>query len=532
MSEKKNITTATGVMGAATTLSRIAGLVRDMVVATLFGAGFGTDAFFMAFTIPNLLRRFFAEGSLTAAFVPTFSEVMHRQGIDEGRRVANICWTLLLMVMAGVVVAGVLASPAIVRMIGFGYAAVPGKLALTDFLNRLMFPYIFFVSLLALMTGILNVVGHYFLPAFSTVLLNLSMIACAFLLAPMFEVPVTALAVGVLLGGFLQFAVQFPVLARKGFRLRLDFDMQHPAVRRIFRLMIPGIAGVAIYQINVVISRLLASFLPEGSVSYLYYGQRLFELPQGIFIVSLAQAVLPSMSRQAVAGDRGGLKESLRFVMVLIAVITVPAAVGLIMCAEPVFSLFFMRGEFLYQDVRQTALALTAYAPGLLFVGISRVVVPTFYALKDTRTPVWVSFWTLIVNAALGYVLMGWLSHVGLALALTLSSVFNCLLLLWLLRRKVGRLGLGRLSGSLLRVVPPTLLMVGFAYFVLGTVVWKEPGQVAEKAVALLGAVAGGGLLYGFGCLVMGLPEAREAGRLLKNRVSRKSAKGPKSHPG
>jgi putative peptidoglycan lipid II flippase len=522
MSEKRKITAATSVMGAATTMSRIAGLIRDMVVASLFGAGFATDAFFMAFTIPNLLRRFFAEGSLTAAFVPTFSEVYHRQGIDEGRRVANICWTLLLVVMAGVTLAGILASPLIVRVIGFGYGTVPGKLALTDFLNRLMFPYIFFVSLLALVTGILNVLGHYFLPAFSTVLLNVCMIASAFLLAPHFDVPVTGLAIGVLAGGLMQLLIQFPALRKKGFRLRFDTSFGHPAVRRMARLMIPGIAGVAIYQINVVVSRLLASFLAEGSVSYLYYGQRLFELPQGIFIVSLAQAVLPSMSRQASAGDRAGLKDSLRFALVLIAVMTVPAAVGLMLCAVPVYSLFFMRGAFQYQEVHQTALALVAYAPGLLFVGLSRVVVPTFYALKDTRTPVWVSLWTLLINAGLGFLLMGPLRHVGLALALTLSSVFNCLILLWLLRRKIGPLGLGAVSGSLLRVAPPTLLMAGFTYLVIKAVPWEQPGFLVEKSLALVGGVVGGGILYGLGCLAMGLPEAREVVRLLKKKLGRK----------
>jgi putative peptidoglycan lipid II flippase len=521
MSEKRNITAATGVMGVATGLSRIAGLVRDMIVASLFGAGFGTDAFFMAFTIPNLLRRFFAEGSLTAAFVPTFSECYHRQGPEEGRRVANICWTLLLLVMAVVTVAGILGSPLIVRMIGYGYGSVAGKLALTDFLNRLMFPYIFFVSLLALVTGILNVLGHYFLPAFSTVLLNLCMIASALLLAPHFSVPVTALAVGVLLGGVVQLLIQFPALRRKGIRLRLDFNFNHPSVRRIARLMLPGIAGVAIYQINVVISRLLASFLPEGSVSYLYYGQRLFELPQGIFIVSLAQAVLPSMSRQASAGDRAGLKESLRFVLVLIAVIALPAAVGLMACAVPAYSLFFMRGAFDYQAVSKTALALAAYAPGLLFVGVSRVVVPTFYALKDTRTPVFVSFWTLLVNAGLGYALMGPMLHVGLALALTLSSVFNCILLLWLLRRKIGRLGLGSVFSSLVRVVPPALVMGLFAHLVLGTVTWSEPGLIFRKSLALLVAVAGGTILYGAGCLLMGLPEAKQVLDLLRKKFKR-----------
>lgn len=520
MSEKRQITTATAVMGAATGLSRIAGLVRDMVVASLFGAGFGTDAFFMAFTIPNLLRRFFAEGALTAAFVPTFSTVYHKQGADEARRVANICWTLLLLVMAAVTLIGIWASPVIVQAIGAGYGAVAGKLALTDFLNRLMFPYIFFVSLLALITGILNVLGHYFFPSFSTVLLNISMITCAILLSPLFPIqPIIALAIGVLVGGLLQLAIQFPILRRKGIRLRLDFNFAHPSVKRIARLMLPGLVGVAIYQINVVVARLLASFLPEGSVSYLYYGQRLFELPQGIFVVSLAQAVLPAMSRQAAVGDRDGLKESLRFSLVLISIVTLPAAAGLIVCAVPVYSLFFMRGAFNYQDVSQTAMALCAYAPGLLFVGVSRILVPTFYALQDTRTPVWISFWTLIVNALLGVLLMGPLRHVGLALALSLSSVCNCLLLVWLLRRKIGPLGLLAIGGSLLRALPATLLMAGCTWWILQLVDWQIPGLSLGKFLVLGSAVTAGMAIYCGGCLLCGVTEIRDGLQIVRRKL-------------
>ena len=510
-------------MGAATGLSRIAGLIRDMVVATLFGAGFGTDAFFMAFTIPNLLRRFFAEGSLTAAFVPTFADVYHRDGEEEARRVANICWTLLLIVMVLVVVAGVICSPLIVKAIGFGFGSVAGKLSLTNHLNRLMFPYIFFVSLLALITGILNVLGHFFIPALSPLFLNLAMISCAVILAPHFAIPITALAVGVLLGGLVQVLIQLPVLRRKGFRLQLDFQFRHPAVLRVARLMLPGIAGVAIYQINVVVTRLLASFLPQGSVSYLYYGQRLFEFPQGIFIVSLAQAVLPTMSRQAALGDQEGLKESLRFALALIVLVTLPAAVGLILCAVPVYSLFFMRGAFNFEDVRQTALALAAYAPGLLFVGVSRVVVPTFYAMKDTRTPVWISFWTLLMNAGLGLMLMGPYRHTGLAAALTLASVFNSLALILALRRKVGRLGLTAVFNSFSRILPATALMGAVVWYILRFGPWAAVGVWWIKTGVLGGALAAGFGTYCLGCLLFRVPEASEAAALFKRKWQRRS---------
>lgn len=523
MSEKREISRATGIMGLATGMSRIAGLMRDMVVAALFGAGFATDAFFMAFTIPNLLRRFFAEGSLTAAFVPTFADVYHRQGEAEARRLASICWTLLLLVMGVVTIVGILASPWVVRVIGLGFANVEGKLALTDFLNRLMFPYIFFVSLLALLTGVLNVLGHYFLPALSPVLLNLAMIACAVLLAPVFQVPITALAIGVLVGGILQLLIQVPALRQKKISLQLNFNFGDPAVTRIARLMLPGIAGVAIYQINVVVSRMLASFLPEGSVSYLYYGQRLFEFPQGIFIVSLAQAVLPSMSRQAASGDQEGLKESLRFALALILLVTLPAGVGLMLCAVPVFSLFFMGGAFTYEDVRQTALALVAYAPGLIFVGVSRVVVPSFYAMRTTRTPVLISFWTLLVNAGLGFILMGFFQHVGLALALTLSSIFNAVILVWALRRKVGRLGLRPVLHSLLRIIPGTALMAMVTWWILQFGPWAATGARAMKAFVIGGAIFAGIIVFAGCCTLLRVPEAREATALVRRKLERRS---------
>lgn len=522
MSEQKKIARATGIMGAATSLSRLAGLVRDMVVAALFGAGHATDAFFLAFTIPNLLRRFFAEGSLTAAFVPTYAEIHHQQGEKESARIANICWTLLLLVMFMVVIVGILASPWVVKAIGYGFVEVEGKLALTNRLNQVMFPYIFFVSLLALITGILNVREHFFWPSFSPLLLNLSMIGSALLLSPFFAQPIMSLAIGVLLGGILQLALQFPVLSAHKIQLRLDFNFRDPAVLRIARLMVPGIAGVAIYQLNVIVTRLLASFLAEGSVSYLYYAQRLFEFPQGIFVVSLAQAVLPTISRQVVGGEEAGFKETLRFSVALIVVVIVPAIIGLIVCSEAIFSLFFMRGAFDYNAVHQTAMALAVFAPGLLFVGISRVVVPTFYAFKDTRTPVLISFWTLLVNVAFGLLLMIPFGHLGLALALTLSAAFNCLMLLIALRRKIGPLGWGVTLGPMWRILPSVIVMALASHLVLTYGVWDGTGSPLTNALLLFVAVIGGGTIYALGCWWLRVPGAAGAARLVREKLVRK----------
>lgn len=520
--EKKQISRATGVLTLATMASRIAGLVRDMVVAAVFGAGMVTDAFFMAFTIPNLLRRFFAEGSLTAAFVPTFTDVLHHEGTEEARQVVRICWTLLLLVLTGVTLIGILSSPWLVKAIGYGFSGSAGKLALTDLLNRLMFPYIFFVSLVALFAGVLNVSGHFLLPALSPVMLNLAMIGSAIVLAPKMEQPIVALACGVLIGGAIQFAMQLPVLYRYGYDLRLDFNFRHSAVARIMRLMLPGILGVAIYQINVVVTRLLASFLQEGSVSWLYYGQRLFEFPQGVFVVSLAQAVLPTMSRQAAADDMNGFRESLRFALVLILLVTIPASLGLVLCNQAVYSLFFMRGNFSSFDVSQAALALSWYAPGLLFVGISRVVVPSFYAMKDTRTPVLVSFWTLLVNVVAGLLLMQYMGHAGLALALTIASVFNAVVLTLLLSRRLGDLNLSALLRTTLRMIPGLCFMAIVVVMILGQVNWLLPGSFGMRFVLLGSAVLCGSLVYVASLWIFGVKEIQQVWTMFVNRTFRK----------
>lgn len=524
MEEKRRIARATGVMALATGLSRIAGLVRDMVVAAVFGAGYAADAFFVAFTIPNLLRRFFAEGSLTAAFVPTFAEVQHRDGEETAREVLRICWTLLALVLSAVTVAGVLASPWVVKLIGYGFESVPGKLELTDLLNRIMFPYIFFVSLVSLLAGALNVRGHFLSPSLSPVLLNLAMIAAALLLTPLFSTPIVALAVGVLAGGACQLLMQLPVLYRHGFDLRPDFRFGHPAVRKVSRLMLPGLFGVAIYQINVVVTRLFASLLAEGSVSWLYYGQRLFEFPQGIFVVSLAQAVLPSMSRQLAGHDYAGFRESLRFGLALILLVTLPAAVGMALCAAPVYSLFFLGGAFTANDVAQSAAALCWYAPGLVFVGLSRVAAPTFYALQNTRTPVLVSLWTLLVSIGASLMLMGPLQHAGLALALTISSIFNAVALLWLLNRRSGAVDVGGLLRFTLRLLPGLAAMVLVVQVLIGGVDWQVKGIFWQRALLLGGAVGGGVVAFLGGCLLCRVHEVRQLWELVMRRRRRGAA--------
>lgn len=521
MSEKKNIARAAGIMGIATILSRIMGMVRDMVVSRLFGAGFATDAFFAAFQIPNMLRRFFAEGALTSAFVPTFSEWYTQKSADETRELANICFSLLTVVMGLVTLLGVLFSPFIVSLMFPGFQAEPNKLQLTILLNRLMFPYIFFISLVALCMGILNTVRHFFTPSISTVFLNLSMIGCALLLRGFFAVPITALAVGVLLGGLLQLLLQLPVLYRKGFPIRPRFKPDHPAVKRIALLMLPAVFGVGVYYLNITVGAILASLLPQGSVSYLYYAQRLFEFPQGIFTVSIAQAVLPSMSRQAAAGDMAGLKESLSFGLRLTLFITIPAMAGLLLCATPVFTLLFMGGAFDYAKAVKSAEALYFYSWGLTFVALVRVLVPAFYALKDTRTPVLTAFIAFLLNAGFSLLLMGPLLHGGLALATTLSALFNMLLLLYYLRKKIGPFGGRKIVFSGLKILLATIPMSLVVYVCIQTIDWSIQGQKLIKGGTLALAVCAGIGVFLLFAHLLRCEETERVSEILKRKLKR-----------
>ena len=522
MSEKRNIVRAAGILGSATMMSRIMGMVRDMVVSRLFGAGLATDAFFAAFQIPNMLRRFFAEGALTSAFVPTFSETLTKQGEEKARDLANTCFTLLTIVMAAVTLAGILFSPVIVGLMFPGFRSVPGKFELTVLLNRLMFPYIFFISLVALCMGILNTIRHFFTPAISTVFLNIAMILSALLLRVFFAVPITALAVGVLIGGIVQLVIQLPVLWRKGFPFRPNFVFANPNVRRIALLMLPSVFGVGVYYLNITVSAILASLLPQGSVSYLYYAQRLFEFPQGIFTVSVAQAVLPSMSRQAAEGDIAGMKESLVFGLRLTLFVTIPAMAGLMACSTPIFSLLFMGGVFDYAKAVNSAQALLYYSLGLSFVAMIRVLAPAFYALKDTRTPVLIAFFAFLLNFGFSLVLMGPLKHGGLALATSISACCNMLMLLWFLRRKIGPFGGRRIIVTALKSLASVVPMAIAVYFACQMIDWSQAGHKIGKTLVLSGAIVVGVIIYVICVHLLRSEEAVEALALINRKMGRR----------
>jgi putative peptidoglycan lipid II flippase len=494
--EEKHITKAASVVGFATLLSRIMGFLRDMVVARSFGAGMMTDAFFVAFRIPNMLRRFLAEGSLVISIIPVFTEYITLRTKEETNTLARITFSFFFIVLAVVSVLGIVFSPLIVRIIAPGFIPNPEKLNLAILLNQIMFPYLFFVGLVALSMGILNSYKHFFAPSFAPVFLNLSMIISVMVFSSYFTPPIVALALGVIAGGVLQVLFQIPFLKNKGITFGFTFHFSHPALKRIGALMLPTAFGATVYQINIFIATFLASLLPVGSISYLYYADRMVEFPLGVFGIALGDVVLPFMSVQAAKKDYESLKSTLSYALRLMLFIIFPCMVGLIVLRVPILSLLFQRGEFSYQDTLMTAQALLFYTLGLwAFAGV-RIVVSTFYSLQDTKTPVKIAALAVVINIIVSLFLMGPLKHGGLAFATSVSASFNLFALVYILRRRFGRIGMKRIVASGLKIMASSLIMGIAVYFVCPKEHWEMSGMVFEKSLRIVFSITLGLMVF------------------------------------
>ncbi len=435
---KDRLIRSTAAVAAPTLVSRVLGYVRDLLQAYYLGTGFAADAFTIAFTIPNLFRRLTGEGAMTPAFVPAFTE-LRRKG-DRGRLWAfghAFFWDLAL-VMAAVTALGILFAPGLVKVIAYGFGDVAGKWPLTIFMTRVMFPYLFFITLAALASGILNSLGRFFVPASTPILFNLAVIAAVAGWAGGAREPALVFAVGVVAGGILQLALQVPFLWKEGMRFAFRPAFRDPAVRRVGRLMIPGIFGASVYQVNFALSRMIASGLEEGSTSALYYASRIEELSLGLFSIALAAALLPAFSEQVADRDIGELKKTLGFSLKLSALVSFPAAAGLMALNTPIMRTLFERGRFDRSSTALAASCLLFFAVGLPFVSGVKVVAPAFFSLKDTRTPVAIGIVVMLTNAAVSVGLMGSLRVGGLALSLSLSQILNFALLVVWLERKIG----------------------------------------------------------------------------------------------
>ncbi len=487
---EQGVVRAAGVVSLATLSSRILGFLRDMVVAQAFGAGPITDAFFVAFRIPNLLRRLLAEGALSTAFIPVFTDYLTTRPRTELLRMLRAVAGGMALLLAAVVLLGMFLAPWIVRVIAPGFFAVPATGELAVRLTRLMFPYLFFVGLAALAMGILNAHRHFLAPALAPVMLNLAMIGAVLGLVPLFPEPIVGLAVGVLVGGLGQLLLQLPSLRRRGVLFVPALTPGHPAIRRIGLLMVPTVFGLAVTQLNIFVDTLIASFLRQGSISYLYYADRVVEFPLGVFGIAIATAALPTMAEQAARGDSRALRQTLAFTLRLGLFITLPATVGLLVLRQPIIRVLFQRGEFTPRDTAATAWALGFYALGLAAFASVKIAAQVFYALGDTRTPVKVGIAAMVLNSllAVGLALFSPLAHGGLALATSCSATFNAGMLLWLLSRRLGPLGDPAWRASLGRTGLATLALGAG----LGLAWWGWPASASRGVEALfLAAVVG-----------------------------------------
>ena len=507
MSENSQVIKAAGVVGAATLLSRTLGYIRDAVIAWYFGAGLNSDAFIAAFRIPNLLRKLLGEGSISNAFVPVLTDYFAKDGKDEALRLARSALWVMSIILVLVSICGIILSPLIVKIIAPGFIDSPGKVSLTIVLTRIMFPYIFFIGLVALCMGILNVFGHFATPALAPVLLNLAMILSVFFLCPHFSQPVMGLAVGVMIGGVLQLIFQVPAMVKRGLFFQQKTKILHPGLKKIAQLMLPVIFGGAVYQINTLVDQLLGSLLKEGSITYLYFADRLVQFPLGIFAIAAATAVLPSLSRQAAANDVDALKDTFSHSVRLTLFLTIPSMVGLIILREPIISLLFLRGEFSLEAARLTARALLYYAIGLWAFSAVRIVAATFFALKDTRTPMMMAAVSILANIMLGIVLMGPLGHGGLALATSLASILNLGLLVYALRRKLGSLGWRRIAQSAFKTMGSAAVMGAVVWVVARLLIETEGGAFSERVVAVAVCVMVGLTVFGVCSYLTGSPE-------------------------
>jgi putative peptidoglycan lipid II flippase len=499
-----NLLKALATVSSMTLLSRILGFIRDAVIARAFGAGLYTDAFFVAFRLPNLLRRLFAEGAFSQAFVPILGEYRNARDPADTRALVDHVATLLALVLIVVSMLGVLAAPWIIYLTAPGFAASPDKFQVTVDLLRITFPYILFISLTSLAGGILNTWSRFSVPAFTPTLLNVAFIVFALWLAPYFDPPVKALAWAVFAGGLLQLGFQLPFLARIGMLPRFRIELRDPGVWRVLKLMGPAVFGVSIGQISLLINTIFASFLVTGSVSWLYYADRLMEFPTGLLGVALGTILLPSLTRSFAEKTTDEYSRLLDWGLRLTFVLALPCAAALALLAVPLITTLFHHGAFSDVDVMMTRQALTAYSVGLLGLILVKVLAPGFYARQNIRTPVKIALITLVATQLMNLAFIWHLRHAGLALAISLGACLNAGLLYAMLRRHgVFQPQPGWLL-FLLRVAGALLLMSAALWLAMGTEAqwlvastWSRVGRLT--LLVLLGAAVYLGSLWAFG---------------------------------
>ncbi|HEX7250037.1 MAG TPA: murein biosynthesis integral membrane protein MurJ [Burkholderiales bacterium] len=499
-----NLLRALATVSSLTLVSRILGYVRDFVIARAFGAGLATDAFFVAFRIPNLLRRLFAEGAFSQAFVPVLSYYKARNSPEETRTLLDGTATLLFLALVIAAALGMALAPIVVYVSAPGFAADPQKFELTVAMLRITFPYIAFISLVALAAGIFNTWNRFSVPAITPTLLNLSFIVFALAFADRFEEPVFALAWAVFAGGALQLAFQVPFLARMRLLPRWRLDFSHPGVRRILKLMLPAAFGVSISQVSLLINTIFASFLVSGSVSWLYYADRLMEFPAGVLGVALGTILLPSLSKYHADANPQEYSRLLDWGLRLTVLLAVPAAAALAVIALPLIAALFQYGRFTEGDAWATREALMAYSVGLVGMILVKILAPGFYARQDIVTPVKVGILTLLVTQAMNLAFIGPLRHAGLALAIGLGACLNAAFLYRILRKKGIFVPQPGWPVFFLKVGASVGFMAVVLYTTMGEARWWLSAPAHVKLPAVLGLAALGAAAYAACLLAFG----------------------------
>lgn len=518
-----------GLIGSATAASRVLGVVREQVLAALFGASASMqmDAYNVAFRIPNLLRDLFAEGAMTAAFVPTFTRTLTTRGKEAAWRVGNLVMNALLLVTTLLVLAGILFAPQITSWFVPNYATIPGKLELTTDLTQIMLPFLTTLAVAAAMMGMLNSLRRFFVPSLSPAMFNVASIFSAVAIVPLMPrfglEPIVGIAIGTLLGGLGQILLQWPTLRREGFRYQPIISFRDPTVLEILRLMTPATIGVAAVQINVFVNTYLAQSQEQGAVSWLQFAFRLMYLPIGLFGVSIATASLPDISRQAVTEDIKAIRSTVSRGLRMMLMLNVPATIGLIVLAEPIVALIYERQMFLAYDTAATAAALMFYAPGLLGYSAVKIASPTFYSLRDARTPVIVSVSSVAINLGLNLVLVRLMGFRGLALGTAIAAIFNAGVLLILLRKRLRGLDGRALSVALVKISAASAVMGVAAHLSAGwlTSLTPDGGEVA-KVIRVFGAIAIALVILAASARLLRIREFDEASSRLLKRLGRR----------
>jgi putative peptidoglycan lipid II flippase len=535
-SRSENVVRSAGVVSAAVFLSRISGLVREMVMARLFGAGQAYDAFLLGFRIPNLTRDLFAEGALSSAFVPVFSRYLATKSKREASELASLVATALLLVVGAICALGMIFSPQLVWLLASGFARVPGKFELAVTLTRVMFPFLLLVALSAQAMGILNALNQFGIPALSSTCFNVGSVAFGlgfgYTVGRWMGVSlIMSMAWGVVFGGLAQWLFQVPSLFRHGISYRLRVDFAHPGLRNILRLMGPAILGNAAVQINVLVNTNFASSITDaaghvinGPVSWLSYAFRFMQLPLGLFGVAIASATLPAISRSAALGEMDDFRLTLSRSLGMVFLLTIPSSVGLIVLGPSMIGAVYQWGRFHASDTHQTALALACYSVGLAGYAAIKILAPAFYALNDARTPMLVSLASILINLAVAstMVKLAGLGHLGLALSTSAVALFGSAVLFVLIRKRIGRMHGRALGASVAKILAASVAMGVACYFSSrGMRIWMGAGKLAQLADLAVSLPLGVAVYYTL-CRALRVAELEAAGRALAGPLARR----------